>query len=186
MNLIGALPDLRDLGIPHEPFGSVVLAVAVATVKLDAFGGHLHGEVSGAEFRNRGLHPHVLLAAVDEIGHIVDPALDHEKLAGEIGHRELVALEVEHLLAALGALVGVIHHVLEGRAGDATGMSCHRGARFVQGGEQDLQPVAGLTQQVLAWHADVVEGQCAGRRAVVAHLFLFREHLEARAALLKY
>ena len=66
MDLVRTFPDLRDLGVAHQPFGPVVPAIAIAAVELDAFGGHLHGEIAGPQFRDRGLHAEIGVTAIHE------------------------------------------------------------------------------------------------------------------------
>src|SRR5947209_8759590 len=57
MDLVGAFPDLRDLGVAHQALDAVVPAVAVAAVELHRLGGDAHREVGGAHLENRSFDP---------------------------------------------------------------------------------------------------------------------------------
>ncbi len=95
MHLVGAFPDLRDLGVAHQPLDAVVADIAVAAVHLHGLGGHAHGEVGGPQLGDRGLEAEIGRAAVDQIGDMVEPGLAHGELGREIGQHELVALELD-------------------------------------------------------------------------------------------
>ena len=55
-----------------------------------------------------------------------------EKIRGQVGKHELIALEIDHPLARLHALVHVAHHVAKCRCGNAQRMRGHARARLVQ------------------------------------------------------
>src|SRR5690349_17011229 len=47
LDLVGALVDLRDLGVAHEALHRILARVAVAAEDLYGVGGHLHGGIAG-------------------------------------------------------------------------------------------------------------------------------------------
>src|SRR5947209_2352151 len=53
LDLVGALVDLRDLGIPHEALHRVLARVAVAAEDLDRVSGNAHGGVAGVTLGHR-------------------------------------------------------------------------------------------------------------------------------------
>src|SRR3546814_2256864 len=59
VDLVGALPDLGDLGVAHQPFDPVVTDVAVAAVQLHRLLRDAHREVGGAQLQHRGLDAEV-------------------------------------------------------------------------------------------------------------------------------
>ena len=100
-------------------------------------------------------------AAVDQIGHMIEPRLAQGQLARQVGEQELVALELDDAPARLPPRVHVGRHVLERGDGDAQRMRGDARPRLVERRQQDLQAVARLAQQVGARHAGLVEIRAA-------------------------
>jgi len=101
MDLVGAFPDLGDFGVAHQALHPEIAAIAIAAKHLHRFGGHPHRQIRGAQLGHRGFEPKIGLALLDHRGHMIEPAFGQGKLGGKIRQGELVALEVEHGLAAL-------------------------------------------------------------------------------------
>src|ERR1700733_13568250 len=64
MDLVGAFPDLRDLGVAEQALDAMVLAIAGAAEELHRIGGDTHRHVRGAQLQKRGLDREVLRAAI--------------------------------------------------------------------------------------------------------------------------
>src|SRR5262245_32870990 len=66
LDLVGAFPDLRHLGVAHQPLDAILLAIAVAAVELHRLGRDAHSEVGGAHLQHRRLDAELARAAIDE------------------------------------------------------------------------------------------------------------------------
>ena len=64
LHLVGALVDLRDLGVAHHPLHRVVLGEAVAAEYLDGVHRDLHGGVGGEALRGRAEEREVPIVAL--------------------------------------------------------------------------------------------------------------------------
>src|SRR5512135_93042 len=159
MDLVGAFPDLCDLGVAHQALDAVVLAVAVAAVQLHRLGGDAHRQVRGAQLGDRSFDADVARARVDQARHVPQPGLALRELGGEVREQELDALEFDDAPPRLAPLIDVVDCVAEGRARDSQGMCRDARARLVQRGEQQLQAFARRGEQVRARHAATVEGE---------------------------
>jgi len=148
VDLVGALPDLSDLGVAHQPLDPVVLAIAVATVELHGFGRDSHRQVRGAHLEHRGLDCEIVGPAVDKVRDVPQPRLAQSELGGEVGEHELDALELHDPPARLPALVDIGDRILEGGAGDPERVGGDTRPRLVERGEQQLQPGPRLAEQV--------------------------------------
>ena len=101
LDLVGALVDLRDLGVAHHPLDGVLVDVAVAAQHLDGVGGHLHGRVAGEELGERGEMGDLGRVVVDQLRGVVDHRPGGGGLRLHVGDHELDRLELGDRLAEL-------------------------------------------------------------------------------------
>src|SRR5262249_31989861 len=90
------------------------------------------------------------------------------RLFGHIGHHELYALELDDAAPRLAALVDVSNGVLESGARNSEGMGRDAGTRAIEGGKEYLQPIPGLSNEIGARHAAVVEDERGRARCAQA------------------
>ena len=150
LNLVGALEDLRDLGLAHVALDAVVAGVADAAEHLNGVGGHLHRGVGGDQLGDTGLRRIRPAQVASARGVEIRRACTGHR-GGHVGQHEPQALMVDDLAAERGSLVGV------------GGGLVQRGLRQPDGDGGDAQP-AGIQcaegdLQALALLADA-----AGRR----------------------
>src|SRR5713101_486091 len=184
MDLVGALPDLGDLGVAEQPLDPVILDVAIAAMELHRLGGDAHREIGGAHFQHRGFDGDVGGAAVDEAGDMPEPRLAHRQIGRHVRQEELDALEFNDAPARLAPLVDVADGVLEGGAGDAEGVRGNARPRLVERRQQQLQPIARTPEQIVAPDAAFLKGERRGRGGAMPQLIFLAQHGEARGALL--
>src|SRR6185295_13663368 len=72
LDLVGALVDLHDLGVPHEALHRELPRVADAAEHLDRVGGDLHRRIAREALRHRRLEHGAVDPAVHEARHVVD------------------------------------------------------------------------------------------------------------------
>ena len=92
-------------------------------------------------------------------------------------------MELDDAPPGLPPLVDIGDGILEGGAGDAERMGGDARSRLVEGGEQQLQALAGHTEQIGARHAAAVKRNCRGRGGAVPHLVFGAQDREPRRAL---
>ena len=147
-------------------------------MKLHAFGGHLHGQIRGAQFGKGGFQAEVCISAINQISQIIQPAFDHHQFTRQICKRELVGLKIENSFARLHPFIAIGDHVTECGPRNPAGVSGNRWPGFVQRSEQYFQPVTWIAQQIGARHPRVIEGQRTSGRTIVPHLPLFGDDAE--------
>src|SRR6266851_6547151 len=172
MDLVGAFPDLGDLGVAQQPLDPVILDVAIAAMELHRLGGDAHREIGGAHFQHRGFDGDVGGAAVDEAGDMPEPRLAHRQIGRHVRQQELDALKFDYAPARLTPLVDVADGVLEGGARDAEGVRGDARPRLVERRQQQLQAVARHADQIVAPDAAILEGERRGRGGAVPQLVL--------------
>ena len=136
VDLVGAFPDLRDLGVAHQALDPVLLDVAVAAMQLHRLGRDAHRQIGGAQLQHRRLDTDIALPGIDQPRDMPQPSLAHRQLGRQIGEQELDALELDDAPPGLAPLVDVGDGVLEGGAGDAERMRGDARPRLVQRREQ--------------------------------------------------
>ena len=109
----------------------------------------------------------------------VDGAVEHIGLDHHGGQLLADGVEEGDRLAELLALEGVAGDVIDRRLAAAEVGGAELEAADVEDVQGDRQPVAGLAQEVLPRHLQVVEEEGDGRRAADAHLLLLGADLEA-------
>src|ERR1051325_1741168 len=107
VDLVGTLPDLRDLGVPQQPLDPEFLDVAVPAMQLHRLGGDPHRQIGGAHFQHRRLDTDIALAGIDEARDMPQPRVAHRQIGGEVGEQKLDALKLDDAAAGLPALVEI-------------------------------------------------------------------------------
>ena len=153
---------------------------------MHRIGGDAHGEVARPQLQERRLDAEIGRACIDPGPDLPQPAFHQRELRSQVGHHELDALELEDATPGLLALVDVGHGILECGPRDAERMRRHAGTRLVQRGEEDLQAVARLPQQVGARHAAVVESDRGGAGRARSHLVLEPDYGQAARAFFQH
>src|SRR5438093_2969101 len=108
LDLVGALVDLRDLGVAYEALHRVLARVAVAAGDLHGVGGRAHGGVGGEALGHGRLQRGAGDAVIDQRGGVMhhEPRAVH--LHRHVGQHELHALEVGDGAVELPPLLGVL------------------------------------------------------------------------------
>ena len=171
LNLIGALVDGGDLGVPVEPLHLHALEVAAAAENLEGVVCDLQGNVGGVLLGHGGLHA-VGDVCLLQLGGGVDQEPGAAQLGGHISDLKGDVLLLADGLSELNTLLGVLHGGLIGPLGDAQRLGRDADAPAVQGGHGDLEALALLAQQVLLGNLHVVEIQLAGGGRADAHLVI--------------
>ena len=161
LDLVGALVDLKDLGIPHQLLHGVVLHVAVAAHDLNAVHGALHAGVGAEGLGNGGLHGkgQALVHQLSCVEVHLPGGLD---LNLHIRQHDLHRLEVGDGLTELLALLGVLRGLLNDSLADADAKCAHARTGVVQGLHDILKATVFLAQKVVLGDADVVKDDLRG------------------------
>ena len=117
---------------------------------------------------------------VEEAGGAVDHAVDREGARRHLPQLVPDRAEARDRHPELVALGGVAHRLADREVGAPGGGHRELEAPVVQGVERDLVPLADLAEHVPGRHADVLQDDRRGRRAVQAHLVLFLAGRHAR------
>src|SRR5271166_5602369 len=132
VDLVGALPDLRDLGVAHQSLDTEVPAISIAAIQLHRFGRHPHRQIRGAQFEHRRFDPEIGCICVDETGNVPQPSLAQRQFGGEVGEQELNSLEFDDPPPRLTALIDIGDGILERGAGDAERVRGNARPRLVE------------------------------------------------------
>ncbi len=183
LDLVRALVDLGDLGIPHHALDREVPRVAGAPEELDGIGGHAHGRVRREQLRHGGLL-RGLLTGVDAGRGRVHEEPGRLELRGEVGDHELDAFEVGDPLVELLALGHVTDREIKCPLGDSDCLRPDDRSGPVEGVHRVIEPATFLADQVLGRYRNVVEDDLSGRRTADSQLLLELADGEARRVVL--
>src|SRR5918992_5941574 len=117
--LVGALVDLRDLRIAHEPFNRILLYVTVSAHRLYAVRRDGHGDVGRVALRYRGPVGDSLVLRIDRVSRAIHGEPRRLDLHRHVGEHELKTLEGLERLAELLTLGTVGRRRVEGTLRDA-------------------------------------------------------------------
>ncbi len=95
VDLVRAFPDLGDLRVAHQALDTIILAVAVAAVKLHRIGRDAHREIRCAHLEHRRLDAEIGGARVDHARDVPQPRFAHCEIGRHVGEHELDALELD-------------------------------------------------------------------------------------------
>ena len=185
LNLVGALIDLGDLGVPHHALHMVVLHIAVAAQHLDCLGSDLHGYVGAGHLGHSGRYG-VGLTLLLADGGLVEQELGGLNLGLELGHLKGQVLLLGNGFTELLALHHVLPGHLEGALGDAQSLGRHADAPAIQSLHGQLKALARLGDHVLSGDADIVQMHVGDQGGANAHLVFHLAHGEAGGALLHH
>lgn len=111
-DLVGALADQQERGVPHESLDLVLLGIAVAAVNPEAGLGDLGAELASQVLGHARLQI-VALPGVLETGRIDHHQVCGLHFGGHFGKRERDALVLGDRLTEGGPLLGVAHREFE-------------------------------------------------------------------------
>src|SRR5262249_2015754 len=180
LDLVGALVDLHDLGVPHEALHRELPRVTDTAEDLDCVGRDLHRRVRGKALRHRGLEDRTGDAPVDQARHVVHHEPGRVNLHRHVGEHELDPLERRDGLAELPALLRVRRGRVEGRLGDPDRHRADHGPRVIQGQHRNPEALTLLPETVLHGDFAVLEVEGDRRGRADPHLALLLSDGEAR------
>ena len=183
LDLVGALVDGGDLGVPVGPLHLHTFHEPGAAVNLQGVVGDLQGDVGGVHLGHGGFHA-VGGVRLLQLGGGVHQEPGAAELGGHVGDLKGDGLLEADGLAELDALLGVGHGGVIGPLGDAQRLGRDTDAAAVQGGHGDLEAVALLAQQVLPGHFHIVKDQLGSGGGADAHFVVVVAEVEALPALL--
>ena len=162
LDLVGALEDLHDLGLPHVALHREVAGVARPAEDLHRIGRDLHGIVRGDELRHGRLLGERLPEVLQSCGG------EHRRPGGRQGRlhvreQERQTLVFDDRMAEGLPLLRVVHRRIQRALGQSGRAGRDTQAAGIECGQGDLQPLPFFTDPPVDGDADVVEGQCRGR-----------------------
>src|SRR5215212_696597 len=182
LDLRGALVERGHAHVAEVALDGMVVDVARAAVDLDRLMGAVLRGLGRVELGDRGLRGRGPAFVLEEPG-APDEHPRRVRLDPHLGDHRLHELEGADRPPELLALLGVGDGGVERALADAHAPRRDGVAARVEGAHRDLEAVAHLAHQRVVAHADAVERERRGVRAVQAHLavdLLAREALRPR------